>query len=72
MRVREYPTTRQLGASPEDRARDVTAAFVDDDVGAVMATVGGDDQIRVLAHLDAAQIAAHPRDSLGTATTPIC
>jgi muramoyltetrapeptide carboxypeptidase LdcA involved in peptidoglycan recycling len=29
----EYPTTRQLDASPPDRARDVQAASVDPDLG---------------------------------------
>jgi muramoyltetrapeptide carboxypeptidase LdcA involved in peptidoglycan recycling len=49
----EYPTTRQLDASPQDRARDVHAAFSDPGIGAVIASIGGEDQIRVLRHLDA-------------------
>lgn len=50
----EFPTTRRLGASPEDRAADLMAAFLDPDIEAVLATIGGDDQIAVLPHLDAA------------------
>jgi muramoyltetrapeptide carboxypeptidase LdcA involved in peptidoglycan recycling len=49
----EYPTTRQMGAPPQDRARDLHAAFSDPDIGAVIASIGGDDQIKVLRHLDA-------------------
>jgi muramoyltetrapeptide carboxypeptidase LdcA involved in peptidoglycan recycling len=49
----EYPTTRQLDASPKDRARDVHAAFGDPDIAAVIASIGGEDEIKVLRHLDA-------------------
>jgi muramoyltetrapeptide carboxypeptidase LdcA involved in peptidoglycan recycling len=65
VRVREYPTTRELGASPADRARDLMDAFSDNEVGAVMATIGGDDQIRVLAHLDADRMTASPKRFIG-------
>ena len=41
----EYPTTRVMDADPRDRARDVTAAFADPSIAAVMATIGGDDQL---------------------------
>ena len=37
----EYPTTRQLGASPAERARDLNAAFADPSIRAVLATIGG-------------------------------
>jgi muramoyltetrapeptide carboxypeptidase LdcA involved in peptidoglycan recycling len=49
----EYPTTRQLAAAPQDRARDLHAAFSDPDIAAVIASIGGEDQITVLRHLDA-------------------
>jgi muramoyltetrapeptide carboxypeptidase LdcA involved in peptidoglycan recycling len=48
----EYPTTRVLGADPRDRARDLTAAFADPSITAVLATIGGDDQITVTPYLD--------------------
>ncbi|HEX8346303.1 MAG TPA: LD-carboxypeptidase, partial [Actinoplanes sp.] len=41
----EYPTTRRLDASPEDRAADLMAAYADPAIRAVLATIGGDDQI---------------------------
>ncbi|MDQ0735009.1 S66 family peptidase [Arthrobacter agilis] len=61
----EYPTTRQLGASPQARAVDITAAFADPSIRAVLATIGGNDQITVIRHLDAAVIAANPKPFLG-------
>ncbi len=61
----EYPTTREVGASPEARARDLEAAFADPGVAAVLATIGGDDQIRVLTHLDPAVVAGNPKPFVG-------
>ena len=61
----EYPTTRQLGASAEDRARDLNAAFADPQIRAVIATVGGEDQITVIGHLDADAVRADPKPFLG-------
>lgn len=61
----EYPTTRQLGATPEARAADINAAFADPTVRAIIATVGGDDQIMVIPHLDAAAALRDPKPFLG-------
>ncbi|MGN6198285.1 S66 family peptidase [Humibacter sp.] len=61
----EYPTTRQLGASAVARAADVNAAFADASISAVLATIGGDDQITVIPHLDDDVIAANPKSFLG-------
>src|SRR5450759_5458429 len=44
----EYPTTRKIGATPRERAADVVAAFADPQISAIMASIGGDDQIQVL------------------------
>nr|WP_197287961.1 LD-carboxypeptidase [Nocardia sp. NRRL S-836] len=44
----EYPATRTAGATPAARAADLHAAFTDPDVKAVIASIGGDDQIEVL------------------------
>ena len=48
----EYPTTRRLDATAVDRAADLNAAFGDPEIRAVLATIGGDDQITVIPHLD--------------------
>jgi muramoyltetrapeptide carboxypeptidase LdcA involved in peptidoglycan recycling len=51
-----YPTARQgddfLGEHPQARAADIHAAFRDPEISGVFATIGGDDQLRVLKHLD--------------------
>ncbi|MEU1396715.1 S66 peptidase family protein [Micromonospora zamorensis] len=61
----EYPTTRVLGADPRDRARDLTAAFADPSITAVLATVGGDDLITVTPHLDNDVLRANPKPYFG-------
>jgi muramoyltetrapeptide carboxypeptidase LdcA involved in peptidoglycan recycling len=61
----EYPTTRVMGADPRDRARDINAAFADPEITAVLATVGGDDQITVIPHLDDAVLRANPKPFFG-------
>src|SRR6266508_402891 len=61
----EYPTTRVLGTPPKDRARDLHAAFADPSITAVLATIGGDDQITVLRHLDSALLQANPKPFFG-------
>src|SRR5260370_16057854 len=61
----EYPTTRRMGSSPADRASDLHAAFADADIKAVITSIGGDDQITVLPHLDAGLLRAHPKPFFG-------
>ena len=61
----EYPTTRRLGASAQDRAADLGSAFADPEVRAVLATIGGEDQITVVPHLDPEAVRADPKPFLG-------
>lgn len=61
----EFPTTRRLNASPKARAADLQTAFSDASIKAVMATVGGDDQITVLPHLDPEIIRNNPKPFFG-------
>jgi muramoyltetrapeptide carboxypeptidase LdcA involved in peptidoglycan recycling len=61
----EYPTTRKMGTSPQDRADDIHAAFADPDIKAVIATIGGEDQITVLPLLDRELIRANPKPFFG-------
>ncbi|MGA1828928.1 S66 family peptidase [Microbacterium sp.] len=61
----EYPTTRQLGASAEARAADINQAFADPGIRAVLATIGGDDQVTVIPHIDTDVLAANPKPFLG-------
>jgi muramoyltetrapeptide carboxypeptidase LdcA involved in peptidoglycan recycling len=61
----EYPTTRAMESSPADRARDLHAAFADPTITAVLATIGGDDQITVLPYLDDDLLRANPKPYFG-------
>lgn len=61
----EYPATRKMGATPQERADDIHAAFADPDVKAVIASIGGDDQITVLPFLDRELIRANPKPFFG-------
>jgi muramoyltetrapeptide carboxypeptidase LdcA involved in peptidoglycan recycling len=61
----EFPTTRMLGATPRQRAEDLQAAFADPQIRAVLATIGGEDQITVIPHLDASVLAVDPKPFLG-------
>lgn len=61
----EYPTTRQFDSYPEDRARDLMAAFTDPEIEAIFVTLGGDDQVTVIPFLDPEIIAAHPTPFFG-------
>ena len=61
----EYPTTRLVGASPQARANDLMAAFADPAIRAVLASIGGDDQITVLPFLDPAIMRENPKAFVG-------
>ncbi|MGX4734111.1 S66 family peptidase [Kitasatospora griseola] len=61
----EYPTTRKLGASPEERAADLHAAFTDPSITAVLATVGGEEQISLVPYLDGELLRSHAKPFFG-------
>jgi muramoyltetrapeptide carboxypeptidase LdcA involved in peptidoglycan recycling len=61
----EYPSTRKMGSTPQERADDIHAAFADPDIKAVIASIGGDDQITVLPLLDRELIRANPKPFFG-------
>ncbi|MGY4956466.1 S66 family peptidase [Streptomyces nigrescens] len=61
----EYPTTRKWGAGAQERAADLHAAFADPDITAVFASIGGDDQLTVLPHLDREVFRDHPKPFFG-------
>ncbi|PRY29553.1 S66 family peptidase [Pseudosporangium ferrugineum] len=60
----EFPTTRRH-STPRERAADLMAAYADPAIRAVFATIGGDDQITVLPHLDPAPFVADPKPFFG-------
>lgn len=50
----EFPATKKLGASGEERAKDLVAAFEDHEIKAVVASLGGDDQVTYIKNLPTA------------------
>ena len=62
---KEYPTTRQMNSSLEDRASDITDAFKDPTNKAVIALIGGDDQIKLLKYLDPQVFLDNPKPFFG-------
>lgn len=60
----EFPTTRRW-SSPEARAQDVMAAFADPEIGAILTSIGGSDQLKILKYLDPEVIHANPKPFFG-------
>jgi muramoyltetrapeptide carboxypeptidase LdcA involved in peptidoglycan recycling len=54
-----------MGSTPRDHAADLHAAFADPHIKAVIASVGGDDQLTVLRHLDRDLLAGNPKPFFG-------
>jgi muramoyltetrapeptide carboxypeptidase LdcA involved in peptidoglycan recycling len=65
----EFSTARQssdeLAKNPQARAKDINTAFADPSIKAVIATIGGNDQIRVLPYLDQQVIFKNPKIFMG-------
>lgn len=61
----EYPTTSKLGASAEERSADLVAAFQDPNIKAVIATIGGDDQVTYIKNLPAEPFVSNPKPFFG-------
>ena len=60
----EFPTTRRPGTATE-RAADLMAAFADPTIRAIFATIGGDDQITLIRHLDPGVVRSDPQPFFG-------
>ena len=56
LKIKEYPSSKKdpdfLYKNPEFRAKDINDAFADNEVSAVIATIGGDDSVRILPFID--------------------
>jgi len=65
----EFPTASRgeayLYEHPEARARDVMAAFTDPEIRGVVTVIGGNDQIRILDHLDRGLLRENPTRFFG-------
>jgi muramoyltetrapeptide carboxypeptidase LdcA involved in peptidoglycan recycling len=60
-----------LYRNPEARADDLHAAFSDPRIAGVFATIGGDDSVRLLPHVDCNLLRAHPKVFLGYSDTTV-
>ena len=73
LRIREYPTARAdaefLRNNPQVRARDINEAFSDSEAKAIIASIGGDDSVRILPFLDKQVIAKNPKILMGYSDT---
>jgi len=61
----EYPTTKLLGASKEARSKDLIAAFENPEIKAVIASIGGDDQVTYVYDLPTDPFINNPKPFFG-------
>lgn len=61
----EYPSTRDLSATTEQKAADLEAAFADPEVKAVIASLGGDIQVTYIKHLKPDVFVNNPKPFFG-------
>lgn len=73
--VVEMPHTRRdaawLDRHPEARAADLLQAFADPSIAGIFSTIGGEDSIRLLPHIDYDLIAANPKVFMGYSDTTV-
>lgn len=61
----EFPTTRKIGASKEERSADLVSAFEDKEIKAIITTLGGDDQVTYVKNLPSEPFANNPKPFFG-------
>jgi muramoyltetrapeptide carboxypeptidase LdcA involved in peptidoglycan recycling len=61
----EFPATKKIGASKEDRSKDLIGAFENKEIKAVIASLGGDDQITYIKNLPTAPFINNPKPFFG-------
>ena len=61
----EYPTTRVMGASLQEKARDLHDALQDNEIKAIICSIGGDDQIKLLKYLNPEIVKNNPKIFMG-------
>ena len=73
LRVKEYPTARmdaaEIYSNPRVRAEDLNRAFADPEVAGIIASIGGDDSVRILPYLDLDTILANSKVFMGYSDT---
>jgi len=72
-KIKEYPTARmdadETYRNPEIRAKDINDAFADPEVSGIIASIGGDDSVRILPFLDIEKIKTSPKIFMGYSDT---
>jgi muramoyltetrapeptide carboxypeptidase LdcA involved in peptidoglycan recycling len=61
----EYPTTAKLGATADERSRDLIAAFEDPTIKAVITSIGGDDRVTCVKNLPSEPFVYNPKPFFG-------
>ena len=61
----EFLTTKKVGASKEERTKDLIAAFEDKEIKAVISSLGGDDQITYIKNLPSEPFVNNPKPFFG-------
>ena len=61
----EFPTTKKIGASKEERSKDLIDAFENKEIKAVIASLGGDDQITYIKNLPKEPFIKNPKPFFG-------
>lgn len=61
----EFPTTKKIGASGEERSKDLIDAFENNEIKAVIASLGGDDQITYIKNLPKEPFINNPKPFFG-------
>lgn len=73
LKIKEYPTARADANltynNPKMRAKDINDAFADKEVKAIIATIGGDESIRILPYLNPKIIKKNPKILIGYSDT---
>lgn len=60
-----FPTTAKVGASIEERARDLIAAFEDHSIKGIISSIGGDDQVTYVHRLPSEPFLTNPKPFFG-------
>ena len=61
----EFSATKKIGASGEERSKDLIDAFEDKNIKAVIASLGGDDQVTYIKNLPPALFVKNPKPFFG-------
>lgn len=60
-----FPTTAKLGASGDERAADLVAAFEDPTIKGIITSLGGNDQVTYIKHLSPEPFVRNPKPVFG-------